>query len=98
MAAPQRRIENRAPTNAKILVTSVDRPEVCETLTVENISRSGARALTRVLWKQDDRVLVQSLKGNFRAQGRIVYCKAVDHGGGFAVGLEFFSPTGKWEE
>lgn len=43
MAAPQRRIENRTPAKAKILVTAVDRPKVFETLTIENISGRGTR-------------------------------------------------------
>ena len=99
MTARLPRMETRTPASAAIRLSLLDRPEAAETLTVEDLSRHGARAFAAIPWRQGDRVLVQALKGTFRAHGRIVYCKPIEDGAGrFVVGLEFFSPTGKWEE
>lgn len=99
MTARMPRMETRTPARAAILVTTLDPPEASETLAIEDLSRHGARAFAMLPWKQGDRVLVQATNGTFRAHGRIVYCKPVeDLSGRFVVGLEFFSPTGKWEK
>jgi hypothetical protein len=92
-------MEARTPAKTTIRVTALEPPETSETLAIQDLSRHGARAVAMIPWKQGDRVLVQATKGTFRAHGRIVYCKPVDDvSGRFVVGLEFFSPTGKWEE
>lgn len=97
MTARMPRMEDRTPASAAILVTALEPPEASETLTIEDLSRHGARAVAMIPWKQGDRVLVQATRGTFRAHGRIVYCKpSEDLSGRFVVGLEFFSPTGKW--
>ena len=99
MTARMPRMEARLPANAAVLVTSLEPPETSETLAIEDISRHGARAMATIPWRQGNRVLVQAVRGTFRAHGRIVYCKPADTSAGrFVVGLEFFSPTGKWEE
>jgi hypothetical protein len=93
------RMEARLPARAAIRVSLLDRPEACETLAVEDVSRHGARAFAAVPWRQGDRVLVRALKGTFRAHARIVYCNRLDGAHGqYVIGLEFFSPMGKWEE
>jgi hypothetical protein len=99
MTARMPRMETRLPANAAVSVTTLEPPETSETLAIEDISRHGARATAGIPWRQGSRVLVQAVKGTFRAHGRIVYCKPLEEAGGrFVVGLEFFSPTGKWEE
>lgn len=93
------RMEARTPAKVAIRISSLDRPDASETVAIEDLSRHGARAFAAVPWKRGDRVLVQALKGTFRAHGRIVYCNPIqDAIGRFVVGLEFFSPTGKWED
>ena len=92
-------MEARLPAKTALRLSLLDQPEASETLAVEEISRHGARAFAAVPWKQGDRVLAQSVVGTFRAYGRIVYCKPIGEDvGRFVVGLEFFLPTGKWEE
>ena len=93
------RMETRTPAKSAVRITSLEPPETSESVAVEDVSRHGARAIAAVPWKQGKRVLVQSLSGTFRAHGRIVYCQP-DEGspGRFVVGLEFFWPTGKWED
>jgi hypothetical protein len=99
MIARMPRMETRTAAKAVIRVSSLERPETAETLSIEDLSRHGARALSLLHWQQGDRVLVQALRGTFRAHGRIVYCNPSEESvGHFIVGLEFFSPTGKWEE
>ena len=98
-AARMPRMETRNPANTAIRLSLLEQPETSETLALEDVSHHGARAFAAVPWKQGDRVLIQGLKGTFRAHGRIVYCKPSENPvGRFVVGLEFFSPTGKWEE
>ena len=99
MPAQMPRMEHRAPAKAALLVSLLDKPETTETLVVEDISRHGARAVATLPWRQGDRVLAKAVKGSFQAHARVVYCKPLDQPQGrFAVGLEFFQPTGQWEE
>ncbi len=99
MSEPLPRMETRLPTKVAIQVSLLDRPEACEMLAVEDVSRHGARAFAALPWRQGDRVLVQAFKGTFRAHGRIVYCNRLEGARGqYVIGLEFFSPTGNWEE
>lgn len=98
MSARLPRMETRTPASTAIRLSLLDRPEAAEIITVEDLSRHGARAFAANQWVPGDRVLVQALKGTFRAHGRIVYCKPIEKvDGRFVVGLEFFSPTGNWE-
>lgn len=93
------RMETRTPAKSAIRITSLEPPETSESVTVEDVSRHGARAIAAVPWKQGKRVLIQSLSGTFRAHGRIVYCEPDENAPTrFVVGLEFFWPTGKWED
>jgi hypothetical protein len=46
-------------------------------------------------WKQNDRLTIATLTGSFRALARVAYCQLVPEEG-FAVGLEFIEPNGKW--
>ncbi len=99
MSAQMPRMESRAHTNAALRVSLLEQPETAEILTVEDLSRHGARAVSAIPWRKGDRVLVKAVKGTFTAYGRIVYCDAVgSEPYRFAVGFEFFSPTGTWEE
>ena len=99
MPAQMPRMEHRAPAKAALSVSLLDKPETMETVVVEDISRHGARALASLPWRQGDRVLAKAVKGSFQAHARVVYCKPLEQPEGrFAVGLEFFQPTGQWEE
>lgn len=91
-------MEKRIPTSSAIRITSLEPPETSESLTIEDVSRHGARAVAAAPWQEGKRVLVQSVSGTFRAHGRIVYCQPDGNASGrFVVGLEFFWPTGKLE-
>lgn len=99
MTAQMPRMESRAHASAALRVSLLDQPETTEVLTVKDLSRHGARAISAVPWHTGDRVLAKAVKGSFTAYGRVVYCDAVGNEPyRFAVGFEFFSPTGTWEE
>jgi len=59
-----------------------------------NISLHGARVVTKRRWQPNDRVLVNSLRGELRSRARVVYCEALQKNA-FAIGLELFSQVGR---
>jgi hypothetical protein len=66
-----------------------------ETTFTQNVSLQGARVLSVRRWKQNDRLTIATPTGSFRALARVAYCQLVPEEG-FAVGLEFIEPDGKW--
>jgi hypothetical protein len=66
-----------------------------ETTFTENVSARGARVLSVRRWKTNDRLTLTTLTGTFRSLARVAYCQLVPETG-FAVGLEFIEPDGKW--
>jgi hypothetical protein len=46
-------------------------------------------------WKTDDRLTITTLTGSFRSIARVAYYQLVPDTG-FAVGLEFIEPDGRW--
>lgn len=61
----------------------------------ENVSSRGARVLSTRRWKVDDRLILTTLAGSFRAVARVAYCRGVNETG-FAIGLELVERTGNW--
>jgi hypothetical protein len=66
-----------------------------ETTFTENVSFRGARVLSVRRWYTNDRLMITTLTGSFRSVARVAYCHLVRESG-FAVGLEFLEPSGKW--
>ena len=66
-----------------------------ETTFTENVSSRGARVLSVRRWKRNDRLMITSLTGSFQSVARVAYCELMPDAG-FAVGLEFLEPSGKW--
>jgi hypothetical protein len=61
----------------------------------ENVSARGARVLSVRRWRTNDQLTISTLTGSFRATARVAYCHVIPEAG-FAVGLEFLNPNGKW--
>jgi len=61
----------------------------------ENVSSRGARVVTGRRWGVNDRLMIASLPGNFQSVARVAYCEP-RRGEGYAVGLEFTEPEGRW--
>jgi len=66
-----------------------------ETTFTENVSSRGARVISSRRWRQNDRMTIATLTGAFTAIARVAYCESVPSSG-YAVGLEFISPDGRW--
>jgi hypothetical protein len=66
-----------------------------ETTFTENVSSRGARVVTARRWQPDDLLTISSLPGHFRATARVAYCHSL-RGSGFAIGVEFLEPVGRW--
>lgn len=91
--APRREI--RIPMEVGVHITGHPALPGTETTFTENVSPRGARVLSVRRWKTDDRLTITTLTGSFRALARVAYCQLVPESG-FAVGLEFIEPNGKW--
>lgn len=66
-----------------------------ETTFTENVSARGARVVSTRRWEKDSRLVLASTSGEFRSAARVAYCHPV-HGDGYAIGVEFLEPRGRW--
>jgi hypothetical protein len=66
-----------------------------ESTFTENVSARGARVVSFRRWKQNERLTFISRTGEFRSSARVAYCQPMQ-GEGFAVGVEFLEPKGRW--
>ncbi len=89
------RLENRIPMEMAVQIAGHSRTPGVETTFTENISYRGARVLTTRRWRTNDRLQISSLPGDFHATARVAYCQPL-RGEGFAIGLEFLEPSGRW--
>lgn len=89
------RLEKRIPMEVAVQISGEGPIPGVETAFTENVSSRGARVVTVRRWRTDDRLTIASLPGNFRALARVAYCQPV-RGHGFAIGLEFLEPAGRW--
>lgn len=89
------RLEKRIPMAVAVRISGHVRAPGMETTFTENVSSRGARVMTGRRWQPEDRLTIASLPGDFRATARVAYCQAL-HGEGFAIGLEFLEPAGRW--
>lgn len=89
------RRERRIPMELGVHLTGHPQAPGVEATFTENVSSRGARVITTRRWQTNDRVVIASLPGDFRAQARVAYCQP-QRGDGFAIGLEFLEPSGQW--
>jgi hypothetical protein len=61
----------------------------------ENVSANGARVVSIRRWDKDARLVLASRTGEFRSAARVAYCQPI-HGEGYAIGVEFLEPHGRW--
>jgi hypothetical protein len=87
--------EKRFPMAVAVQISGNENIPGVETTFTENVSARGARVVTSRHWQANERVLVLSLPGDFRARARVAYCqRSAD--AGYAIGLEFLEPSGHW--
>ena len=85
-----RRAETRTPKRMLVELSSFENVVYEVTYTV-NVSRRGARILSKEVWKPNQRLSVRSVEGKLNARGRIAYCDSMGPGC-YAIGLELDHP------
>jgi len=89
------RRENRTPLELRAYLLAGARGGEVESTFTEDVSGGGARVMTARRWRPDDRLTFVSGTGEFRSTARVAYCQALP-GEGFAIGVEFLEPSGRW--
>jgi PilZ domain len=83
----EQRIETRIPARVGLELSAPDEPLIYENTFTENVSRHGARVITKRRWTPNDSVLVK-LPQSLSRRSRITYCQHLK-GDEFAMGLQF---------
>ena len=89
------RAEDRIPMEVAVQIAGNEHLPGVETTFTENVSSRGARVASIRRWRINDRLHLATLPGNFQATARVAYCQPM-RGDGFAIGLEFLEPAGRW--
>lgn len=92
---PFHRAERRIPMEIPVLLDGHRRMPGTESTFTENVSARGARVVSTRRWEQGERLTFASRTGEFRSSARVAYCHALQ-GDGFAIGVEFLEPKGRW--
>jgi hypothetical protein len=96
MQAIAHRIEERLPLTVRVDLCSLDfRHRAHEGIT-ENVSPHGVRVISNEPWKLNDRLNVHSLRSDFRARARVVYCDSLG-ANSFAISLQLLACAGDWK-
>lgn len=90
-----RRRESRMPMEVPVVLDGHRHLPGSESTFTENVSSRGARVLSIRSWERNARVSFATRSGEFRSEARVAYCQSI-RGGGYAVGLEFLEPQGRW--
>jgi hypothetical protein len=86
----QQRTEPRILTRVGLELSGPDEPLIYEITFTENVSRHGARVVTKRRWSPNDSVLVKLPQERLFSRARITYCQPLK-GDEFAMGLQFSS-------
>ena len=89
------RSESRIPMEIPVVLDGHGHIPGAEHTFTENVSARGARVLSIRSWEKEARLMLMSRKGEFRSSARVAYCQPI-HGNGYAIGLEFLEPQGRW--
>jgi len=85
---PEERMEARIPTRVGLELSGPDEPLIYEITFTENVSRHGARVVTKRCWSPNDSVLVKLPQESLPSRARITYCQPLERDE-FAMGLQF---------
>jgi hypothetical protein len=91
----EQRTEDRIPKRVGLELSGPDEPFLCEITFTENVSRHGARVLTKRHWSPSDNVLVKLPQESRPSRARITYCQPLK-GDEFAMGLQFSLVVYDW--
>src|SRR6266404_773023 len=84
----EQRMEARIPTRVGLELSDPVEPLIYEITFTENVSRHGARIVTKRRWSPNDSVLVKLPQECLPSRARITYCQPLK-GDEFAMGLQF---------
>ena len=91
----QQRMEARIPTRVGLELSGPDESPIYEITFTENVSRHGARVVTKRRWSPNDSVLVKLPQESLPFRARITYCQPLK-GDEFAMGLKFSLVVYDW--
>jgi len=89
------RADARIPMEIPVVLDGHRRVPGTESTFTENVSARGARVVSVRRWELDERLTFASRTGEFRSSARVAYCQPMQ-GDGFAIGVEFLEPKGRW--
>jgi hypothetical protein len=89
------RAERRIPMEIPVVLQGHQHTPGSETTFTENVSAKGARVVSARRWDKGESLTFASRTGEFRSSARVAYCQSL-HGDGYAIGVEFLEPTGRW--
>jgi hypothetical protein len=89
------RVERRIPMEIPVLLDGHRQMPGTESTFTENVSARGARVVSTRRWEHGERLTFVSRTGEFRSSARVAYCEPLQ-GDGFAIGVEFLEPKGRW--
>jgi hypothetical protein len=89
------RAEKRVLMEIPVLIDGHRQAPGSESTFTENVSVHGARVITVRRWKEGEKLTFVSRTGEFRSAARVAYCQPLQ-GEGFAIGVEFLEPKGRW--
>ena len=89
------RADKRVPMEIPVVLDGHNRLPGSESTFTENVSARGARVVSTRNWKKGERLTLVLRTGKFRSSARVAYCQPL-HGDGYAIGVEFLEPKGRW--
>ena len=90
-----KRMESRTLARIEVELLTTDAPFINKVTLTENVSRYGARVVTKTQWRPSDDVDVKLRREGLSNRARITYCKRLK-GEAFAIGLQFSLPVVNW--
>jgi hypothetical protein len=91
----QKRTEPRTSARVEVQLLNTGALFIKEIALTQNVSRHGARVVTKTQWLPNQDVTVKLLRKNLSNRARVAYCNPVKEEE-FAVGLEFSYPVASW--
>jgi hypothetical protein len=88
------RSEERIPLAIRVDLCSLDMRRRAHEGITENVSGHGVRVLASQPCKPKERLNLRSLRGDFRARARVVYCEPVGSHA-YAIGLQLVATAGR---
>ena len=89
------RVERRIPMEIPVVLDGHRRTPGAESTFTENVSAHGARVVSVRRWDKGESLTFGLRTGEFRSLARVAYCQPL-HGDGYAIGVEFLDPAGRW--